>query len=89
MEEDEELIAYINTTFPTYDSLSNIDTVLKSLNQQISTLDTDIHASIKQQAKINVTIKQEMGALQQSTLDTVHKVTSILEKCIILNSGKK
>ena len=56
---------------------------------EIGRLDVEIHASIKEQAKTNTMIKQEMEALQQSTLETVNKVASVLEKCKIIMQPKK
>jgi hypothetical protein len=33
--EDQELIEFINATFPTYESLTGIDDVLKNLNVEV------------------------------------------------------
>ncbi|XP_047142430.1 vacuolar protein sorting-associated protein 53 homolog isoform X1 [Hydra vulgaris] len=73
-------VEYINTLFPTEQSLANIDEVVARVRLRIRKLDNEIHASIRSQTDVANNGKQALEEAKEAIREVFSKIKDIKEK---------
>jgi len=73
-------VDYINTLFPTEQSLANIDDVVGRIRLRIRRLDDEIRTAIRSQAEVGHDGRQALEEAKSSIHDLFSKITDIKEK---------
>lgn len=74
---DMDIVQYINTKFPTEDSLCNLDYEIEKLQSQLTSLNKELQTEIHEHALMNQHLKEEVEKANSTTKEILLEVKEI------------